>query len=226
MTQTPDTQTRIAVLGGTGKVGALVLRHGIDRGLDLATLIRPSSALAPDVTGPAVTVVRGELADRSAMARATDGCSAVIVAVGVRYRHGNPWRGIDGPDDVVPTALASLLEVTGPDVRVVMLSAFGAGQSWGQLPWIARTVISTSALKRSYAGLTRGEELLAASGRRHDVVRAVTLSDAPATGASVDATGVQLRGNPSVPRTDVAALLLDLAVARGPGRTIVAARMA
>jgi hypothetical protein len=153
------------------------------------------------------------------MTRAVNDSDAVICTLGVRYRRSHPWGGIQGRPDVVPATVATLLAAvratTQPrpcDIHVVLLSAFGAGESWPQLPGIARAVISSSALRVSYRALTQGEQLLRAGGQPHTIVRAVSLTDQPGTGRPVDATGLQLRGNPKVSREDVARLLLDLAL--------------
>lgn len=222
---------RITVLGATGKVGALVTREALDRGLGVTALVRdPRRLPAGPAAGSGVgqlNVVIGELDDPAAMGRAIDGSTAVVCAVGVRYRKRHPWGGIQGRADVVPTAVRTLLAVSGqgPAPHVVLLSAFGAGESWGRLPLIARAVISSSALKTSYAGLTQGEDLLRTGHLPHAVVRAVTLTDAPGTGRSVDATGRTLRGNPNVARADVARLLLDTALTGTPGSVLVAAAL-
>ena len=220
------TNQRIAVIGGTGRVGGLVIRAALDRGLRVAALARDPQRVPAELTrDPAVELVAGELADLDAIGKVVESCDAVVVAVGVRYRGGNPWRGLDGPADVVPTAVGTLIAAAPAQTPIVLLSAFGAGSSWQQLPWIARAVIGTSALKQSYAGLGHAEALLQGSGRPHTVVRAVTLKDRPSCGRSVDATGVALRGNPTVARVDVVGLLVDAALAPITGQVLVAAEV-
>jgi uncharacterized protein YbjT (DUF2867 family) len=223
--------TRITVFGATGAVGSLVVREALNRGLAVTALVRDPARLAPDLAAsPDVKVVHGEIDDRAAVAEALDGSAAVILALGLRYRRRHPWGGIDGRTDVVPAAVTSVLEAAGhaqTRPAVVLLSAFGAGDSWAKLPWIFRAIVSSSALRISYAGLSRAEELLLASGVRHTVVRAVSMTDAPASGRSADATGLALRGNPKVSRTDVAALLVDAATGTsGPGTLVAATRPA
>jgi uncharacterized protein YbjT (DUF2867 family) len=229
---TPTPAQTLTVLGATGAVGTLVTREALRRGHRVTAFVRDAARLAPDVAAhPYVTVVVGEIDDPRAIARAVAGSRAVVSTVGVRYRKRHPWGGIAGRPDVVPATVRTLLEAlhdnAGETPLVVLLSAFGAGESWQQLPGIARVIISSSALKTSYAGLTRAEELLAASTVPHIVVRSVTMTDGPATGRPVDATGELLRGNPRVSRTDVAALLVDAAESArdGAGRTLVAAAL-
>jgi hypothetical protein len=127
-----------------------------------------------------------------------------------------PWAGVQGRADVVPAAVQSL-GATGFRGRVVLLSAFGVGDSWAGLPGAARAVISSSALRTGFAQLGRGEDLVRASGLPASLVRAVTLTDRPGTGLDADATGRALRGNPRVSRDDVAILLLREASRIDPG---------
>ncbi len=207
----------VTVLGATGKVGSLVVREALRRGFAVTVFVRDPARLAPDLAATAgLTVVRGEVDDPVAVAGAVAGSAAVISTVGVRYRGRHPWSGIEGRADVAPAAVRSVIDalaVSGDvGVPVVLLSAFGAGDSWRSLPAVVRAVIWTSALRTSYRALGEAEDLLRSSGRPHTVVRAVTLTDAAGTGGRVDVAPESLRGNPKVAREDVARLLLDVAL--------------
>ncbi|MBI4943451.1 MAG: SDR family oxidoreductase [Actinobacteria bacterium] len=219
------TTQQITVLGATGKVGSLVARRALARGVRVVALVRDPARLPADlVAAPGLTVVRGTLDDGSAMRAALDGSTAVVSAVGVRYRAGNPFKGLDGPADVVPTAVSAVLAAAAGAPRLVLLSAFGAGDSRPALPAVFRLVVRLSALRHSYENLDRAERLALAGHLPVTVVRAVTLTDAPGTGRSADATGRALRGNPKVAREDVADLLLATALSDGAGtRVLVAA---
>lgn len=216
----------ITVLGAAGRVGRLVTAQALDRGLSVTALVRDPSRLPAELTARGdglLRVVHGELDDVAAMRAAVSGSQAIVVAVGVRYRGRHPWSGISGRPDVAPTAVRSLLAAGEPWQRVVLLSAFGAGDSWRALPAVVRAVISTSALKISYSGLTQAEQLVRSTGWRATVARAVTLTDGPATGRRVQTDDRAVRGNPKVSRADVARLLLDLALADDAPEVVTAA---
>lgn len=177
----------------------------------------------PTPQSPRRLAVRSQ-AGSGATRRAVAGSTACVIAAGVRYRGRHPWGGVAGRPDVVPAAVRTLVEVAEPGVHAVLLSAFGVGESWRRLPGVVRLVISTSARRVSYAGLAEAEELLGRSALPHTAVRAVTLTDAPATGGPVDATGRRWRGNPKVSRADLARLLVDTALrAPAANRVLVAA---
>lgn len=208
---------RLSVLGATGKVGSRVVRGALDDGWRVSVLVRDRAGLAPDLVGdPRLRIVVGGLDDADRMREALFDAAAVVIAAGVRYRWDLPWAGVRGRADVVPAAVQSV-RATGFRGRVVLLSAFGVGDSWAQLPGAARAVISSSALRTGFAQLGRGEDLVRASGRPASLVRAVTLTDRPGTGEDADATGRALRGNPRVSRDDVATLLLREAAHPDPG---------
>lgn len=213
---------RIAVLGATGKVGGHVVRRALARGLHVTVLVRDPARLASDlVAHPGLTVVPGTLDDRAAVARAVDGARAVISTVGVRYRGGNPFRGLEGPSDVVPTAVASVLGAASGRPRLVLLSAYGAAETWSSLPGVVRMVIRLSALRHSYAGLEEGERLALAGPLPVSIVRAVTLSDAPASGRDAAAITVPPTGSSRVSREDVAEVLLTEALHRNGSQDVV-----
>jgi uncharacterized protein YbjT (DUF2867 family) len=209
----------LTVIGATGRVGTLVTLEALARGHRVVALVRdPGRLQASLVDEPGLVVVPGEIDDDAAVRAAVAGSSAVIVAAGVRYRGRHPWSGIAGRPDVAPAAVRGVLSVVAPDQRVVLLSALGVGDSWPTLPAVVRWIISTSALRTGYAGLGEAEGVLHASGHPHTVVRAVTLTDGPATGRDTDGTNRPLRGNPKIARADVARLLLDVATADRPDR--------
>ncbi|MDI1463309.1 SDR family oxidoreductase [Catellatospora sp. KI3] len=217
---------RITVLGATGRVGALVVRQALAQGRQVTVLVRDAGRLPADLPGRSgLRVVTGQIDDPVAVAEAVSPApDAVVVCAGLRYRRGHPWSGVAGRSDVVPAAVRALLPAVPPSTRLVLLSAVGVGESWQRLPWIARAVIGTSSLRTAYRQLGAAERLLAGVPNPVTVVRAVTLTDGPGSGRTVNATGRPLRGNPTVPRADVAALLLDCSAEAHQGsRVLVAA---
>jgi dihydroflavonol-4-reductase len=72
----------VFVTGGTGLVGAAVVRELAGRGHAVRVYARASSDASP-IAVPGVEVVRGELLDRAAVRRALQGCDAVVHTAGV-----------------------------------------------------------------------------------------------------------------------------------------------
>ncbi|MGH7042717.1 MAG: Gfo/Idh/MocA family oxidoreductase, partial [Acetobacteraceae bacterium] len=68
----------IAVLGGTGFIGAHFVRRCLERGLSAAVMARSTSGLPDLFDDPRVTVHRGDIADQAAVARAIAGAPVVV----------------------------------------------------------------------------------------------------------------------------------------------------
>ncbi|MGH8946596.1 MAG: SDR family NAD(P)-dependent oxidoreductase [Acidimicrobiia bacterium] len=73
---------RVAITGGSGVVGAAVLRHLLDAGHEVRALARSETSQAK-VAAAGATVVRGDLLDREAVDRLITGCDRVFHLAGI-----------------------------------------------------------------------------------------------------------------------------------------------
>lgn len=73
---------RVAVTGGSGVVGAAVVRHLLEAGREVVALAR-SAAPAEELADRGATVVRGDVLDTDSVARLVDGCEQVFHVAGV-----------------------------------------------------------------------------------------------------------------------------------------------
>ena len=78
---------RIAVFGGTGATGRLLIDQALDRGLSVTAYARHPEKLG--IEDDRLTVVAGELSDSAAIDRAVKGSDAVISLLG----QGRPVKG-------------------------------------------------------------------------------------------------------------------------------------
>jgi putative NADH-flavin reductase len=72
---------RLALLGGSGRIGAHVLRWALDSGHEVAVLARDSQSVA---AAAGLTVIAGDATDAGAVTAAVDGSGAVLSALGPR----------------------------------------------------------------------------------------------------------------------------------------------
>ena len=72
--------TTIALFGGSGRVGRLVLSQALDAGYTVRSLAR--SAASIDATSPHLTVIEGNVLDAKAVETTIDGADVVISVVG------------------------------------------------------------------------------------------------------------------------------------------------
>jgi len=80
MAQPEPTNPRVFVTGGSGFVGASVLKELLARGYAASALVQQR---ALSVNDPRVVPFKGDLFDPSALAKAMEGCDAVIHLVGI-----------------------------------------------------------------------------------------------------------------------------------------------
>lgn len=141
---------RVLVTGATGFVGRYVVRELIARGYSPACLARDPekvrSLLGADLASRAVAV-RGDLFDAGALARAAEGCSAVIHLVGIilqRRLTGQTFRRIhvEGTRRVVAAAVRAGIR------RYVHMSALGsrpdAPAEYHRTKWQAEQIVRQS----------------------------------------------------------------------------------
>src|SRR5471030_2726357 len=112
---------KVLVLGATGGTGRLIVRDAVAKGYSVAALVR--SKARADL--PGAELIEGDARDEATLARAMDGCDAVVSALGT----GMGRREVD----LLTVATRALIAaMTRNDVRrLVCISALGVGDSRG-----------------------------------------------------------------------------------------------
>ncbi|MCU1359241.1 MAG: putative nucleoside-diphosphate-sugar epimerase [Ilumatobacteraceae bacterium] len=110
----------ILIAGGTGRLGTLVVRRLLDRGLDVRVLTRRAERAAH--LGPDVEVTVGDVRDSASVRRAVVGCDVVVSAV----------HGFVGPRGISPSSIdrdANALltdQAQSVGAELVLMSGVGA----------------------------------------------------------------------------------------------------
>lgn len=197
--------TRIMVLGATGGTGREVVRQALDAGHRVTAFVRRPEAL--DLSHPNLSVAVGDATDPGQVAAALAGHDGVVCALGApaRNRQGVRARGT--------AATVEAMRATGV-VRLVVVSTFGASESRAALPAWLRYLFVPLVLGPAFADHDAQERVVRESGLAWTLVRPVTLTDQPATGAVLRDEAVQ-RSSWKIPRADVASFVLDQI--EGPG---------
>jgi uncharacterized protein YbjT (DUF2867 family) len=90
---------RVCIVGASGKLGRHMVRHALDRGYEVVGLCREQSVPKLDDVAGRITVIGADTNDREAVARAVDGCDAVLTVLvpwGVRdYSSGTAQAVLD-----------------------------------------------------------------------------------------------------------------------------------
>jgi putative NADH-flavin reductase len=164
---------RIALLGGSGRIGSHLLTWALRSGHDVTALARNPRSLSP---APGLTVISGQATDDGAVADAVAGADAVLSALGS--------RGAKTPDLLASAArnIVAGMEKTGTR-RLICVSAAGAFVGTDpDMGALVRVLFSTVLDKPFHFPDTRQmESLVSASGLDWTLVRPTRLVSTPAT---------------------------------------------
>ena len=194
---------KFLVLGATGRTGVPFVKKALDQGHQVTALVRRADA----TIDPRAHIVRGDVTDTTVIATAAQGHDAVISTLGVKNVRETPTLITDTVRAVIASAKTS-----GVD-RLVIVSAFGVGDSLARASFLASLIFRT-ALRKKYADKAASEVLLRASDLKWTLEYPGALNDRDSTRytavALEDVTKLPIL--PSTSRTNVADFLLHSAV--------------
>lgn len=166
---------RIAVFGGTGATGRLLISQALDRGLSVTAYARHPEKLAID--DDRLTVVTGELSDAAAIDRAVKGSDAVISLLG-------PRRPVKGTPIALGTrAILAAMETSG--VRRIVAVATASAPDPRDKPGLRTRFfvgISKLFLRPAYDDDVATAEAIRESDRNWTIVRPPFLTNGRLTG--------------------------------------------
>ncbi|MFD4960265.1 NAD(P)-dependent oxidoreductase [Microbacterium sp. NPDC058389] len=192
---------KIVVLGATGNVGSRFTTQAVKAGHQVVAFARTPEAVQSQ---PGVTTAQGAAEDTAALTAAARGADALLVSITGPMKDG----------DFMQRNLPKIIEAAkaaGVD-RVVLVSAFGAGDTAQKASGFARLIYRT-ALRRFFADKAAADQLLQASGLDWTIVYPINLKDAPAlpeTAVEPLAGVGRVPGLPTLPFDNVAAALVGI----------------
>jgi putative NADH-flavin reductase len=190
---------RIALLGGSGRIGGDVLGLLLDEGHEVSVLARRTGAVPP-ATG--LTVTEGDALDPAAVAAVIKGSDAVMSALGP--------RGAKSPGLLAGAAANTIAAMTQADVgRLIVVSAAGAFIGADPDSGSLIKLILPRILARQFADVRRMEDVVRESGLDWTLVRATRLADGPPTGQYRTRSDFPPQGGWTISCADVAQFLVD-----------------
>jgi hypothetical protein len=102
------TGKRICIVGASGKLGRYMVRHALDRGYEVVGVCREKSVHKLAEFEGQITVLPGPTSDRAVIARAVDGCDAVLTVL-------VPW----GMNHYASGTAQAVLDYARPGARLV-----------------------------------------------------------------------------------------------------------
>ncbi len=205
---------KLTIIAATGGVGRELLEQAVTAGHDVTAVVRNPGKLTR-----AVRTVTADMAaaDPAELEPAIAGADAVLSALGP---HSNADAGIASAGT---PAIIAAMKATGVR-RIVAVSAapvstvrtpsnpsppkHDPGDGFFMRHLGAR--VASARLGKVMADLAQMEDILAGSGLDWTVIRPPQLTGKPLTGTYRTAYGQNLRGGLSVPRADVAHLMLHV----------------
>ena len=192
---------QVLILGGTGGTGRELIEQALGHGHTVRVM-----ALDPDKVKkvhPRLEVVKGDIADSTALAAALKGQDAVLSALGVNERK---------PNNILSEGVRNLVRAMKRQKvkRLIFVSSLGVGESKGKLGPLYNWVILPTLLKNIFADKERAEEVIRQTSLQWTIVRPGSLTSKPLTAkyrAGPDAA--KKRWFPRVSRADVADFILD-----------------
>jgi putative NADH-flavin reductase len=190
---------KILVLGATGATGQLIVRDALAGGHYVVALVRAKARA--DL--PGAELIEGDVRDEETLARALNGCDAVISALGT-------GMGLREVDLLTVATRALIAAMTRAGVRrLICISALGVGDSRGHGGFVFDRLFQPLLLGPAYKDKDRQEAAIRASSLDWVVVRPAQLTSGPARGrirATIDLAGVN---GGKITRADVAQFIIE-----------------
>jgi putative NADH-flavin reductase len=189
---------RILIFGATGATGRYLVSQGLEQGCQITAFARDPSSLTTN--HPDLTIIKGDLSDRSSIANALNGVDAIISVLGNDTR-----KALFKPSNIISHSLPNIISAMqqGGVERLVFVTSFGVSAN---MFWLEKLLLKTL-LGNLFADLPLQETLIKGSGLNWTIVRPARLTNGPKTGGCRSGD-LYIHPFTSISRVDVAAFLL------------------
>ena len=169
------------IIGGNGRTGKLVVAELLDRGHTVQALVRKTSSMSPR---QGLTLVEGtptNLSDvQTIMAgRQPDPSEIVIVTLNAPRATDSPFGKVISPPrlmaDSVANVLASMKKFHMK--KIIVLQPYGVGESWVNMHWILRFLVTHSNTVYQYDDHNAVAEEIRGSGLSFVMLRPSRLTE-------------------------------------------------
>jgi putative NADH-flavin reductase len=186
---------KILILGSTGGTGQQLVLQSLEHNYEVTALARDPSKL--NTRHPMLTVIKGNVLDKNLLAQIIAGKDAVISALGV----GRSLNSGNLMANAVSLLIPAMLEKKVS--RLILLSAFGVGDTFTQASFIQKLVFRLP-LRNMYTDKAKADEQIRNSKLDWTLVYPVLLTNKPRTGKYKVGEKLSMNGMPKISRADVA----------------------
>jgi putative NADH-flavin reductase len=190
---------KILVLGATGATGRLIVRDATASGHHVVALVRAKAS--SDLSG--AEVIEGDVRDEGTLARALNGCDAVVSALGT----GMGLREVDLLT-VATRALVAAMTRSGVR-RLICISALGVGDSRNHGGFFFDRLFQPLLLRPAYQDKDRQEAAIHASSLDWIIVRPAQLTNGARRGRIRATTDLADVNGGKIARADVAQFVVE-----------------
>jgi len=185
---------RVALLGGTGRIGGLLLAQALESGHEVTVLARNTDALTP---AGGLTTISGDATDAQAVAATVDGADAVLSALGP--------RGAKAPSLLESAARNTVLAMSKiGGRRLICVSAAGAFIEGDPNMSAVVKFILPKVFATQFADVRAMEQVIRASDLDWTLVRPTRLVNSGVTQKYRTAPDYAPPGGRKISRADVA----------------------
>ncbi|KAI1287753.1 hypothetical protein F5Y03DRAFT_389296 [Xylaria venustula] len=176
---------QLLVLGGSGRTGKLIVEEAVSKDHNVVALVRSPSSL---VTRPGLTTVQGTPLKRDDIVKAfrafPTAPDAVLVALSLKRVSDSPLAAVspDAPDRIMEDSVANVISVMKEfgTKRIVILSQWGAGNSFSSMSFLLRAMFSHTNMRYGLAAHNALDKETRQAGVEFVLTRACVLADGDA----------------------------------------------
>jgi putative NADH-flavin reductase len=190
---------KVLVLGATGATGQLIVRDATASGHYVVALVRAKARS----NLPGAEVIEGDVRDEGTLARALNGCDAVVSALGT-------GMGLREVDLLTVATRALVAAATRAGVhRLICISALGVGDSRNHGGFVFDRLFQPFLLGPAYKDKERQEAAIRASSLDWVVIRPAMLTNGPPRGRVRATTDLASVNGGKIARADVAQFVVE-----------------
>jgi putative NADH-flavin reductase len=166
----------ILLFGATGRVGKLVLNYALQQGYHVTALVRDPEKLT--VKHDNLKVVKGSSYELKDVEKAVEGCNVIISTLNNMRASDNPWARPVSESNLMEQSIKNVLSAIKDTskIRLINVTAQGAGENNTQMPFLLRLLLKYSNLKVVYKDHDNTELVVKNSDTNWTIVRPVVLS--------------------------------------------------
>lgn len=191
---------QLLILGATGPSGQQLVKQALERGHQVTALVRNPEKL--NIPHEHLIVITGDVLDERTLTNALNGTDVVLSALGNGMNLKSSGIMTKALGNLIPCMRAAAVS------RVVMLSAFGVGETFSQANLFQRIIFRTF-LRGIYGDKNKADAMLRQSELDWTLVCPVRLTNGPATGDYKVGEVLPMKGRPIISRADVAHFMLQ-----------------